>query len=106
MALLMDVSSIVSMVNMTILVTLLAVYANIYRKTKATFTIGLMVFASMLMLHNIIAIYGYFAMAPLYSENLLPSFAGIHIAELVGLVALLSITVWPEGFKTITKQSY
>ncbi len=106
MSLLMDVSSVISMANTTILVTLLAAYTSIYCKTRATFTIGLMVFASMLMLHNIIAIYGYFAMAPLYSENLLPYFAGIHIAELVGLVALLSITVWPEGFKTITKQSY
>jgi hypothetical protein len=105
MALLMDVSSIVSMVNMTILVTLLAVYANIYRKTKATFTIGLMVFAGMLMLHNMIAIYGYIAMAPLYSDDLLPYFVGIHIAELAGLIALLKVTVWPEGIKTITKTS-
>jgi hypothetical protein len=105
MALLMDVSSIVSMVNTVILVVLLAVYANIYRKTGATFTIGLMVFAGMLMLHNIIAIYGYFAMAPLYSDDLLPYFVGIHIAELVGLIALLKVTVWPEGIKSTPKTS-
>jgi uncharacterized membrane protein YgdD (TMEM256/DUF423 family) len=105
MALLMDVSSIVSTVNMVILVILLAVYTNIYRKTGATFTVGLMVFAGMLMLHNLIAIYGYFAMAPLYSENLLPYFVGIHIAELAGLIALLKVTVWPEGIKIIPKAS-
>jgi hypothetical protein len=105
MTLLMDVSSIVSMVNTVILVVLLAVYANIYRKTGATFTIGLMVFAGMLMLHNIIAIYGYFAMAPLYSDDLLPYFVGIHIAELVGLIALLKVTVWPEGIKSTPKTS-
>jgi hypothetical protein len=105
MALLMDVSSIVSMVNTVILVVLLAVYANIYRKTGATFTIGLMVFAGMLMLHNIIAIYGYFAMAPLYSDDLLPYFVGIHIAELAGLIALLKVTVWPEGIKSTPKIS-
>jgi hypothetical protein len=105
MALLMDVSSIVSMVNTVILVVLLAVYANIYRKTGATFTIGLMVFAGMLMLHNIIAIYGYFAMAPLYSDDLLPYFVGIHIAELAGLIALLKVTVWPEGIKSTPKTS-
>jgi hypothetical protein len=100
---LMDVSSIVSMVNMAILVALLAVYANIYRKTGATFTVGLMVFASMLMLHNVIAVYAYFAMAPLYSNDLLPYFVGIHIAELAGLIALLKVTVWPEGVKTTPK---
>jgi hypothetical protein len=103
MAMLMDVSSIVSLVNMAILVALLAVYANIYRKTGATFTVGLMVFASMLMLHNVIAVYAYFAMAPLYSDDLLPYFVGIHIAELAGLIALLKVTVWPEGVKTTPK---
>jgi len=105
MAFLMDISSILSVVNMAILITLLAVYANIYRKTGATFTVGLMVFAGMLMLHNAIAIYGYFAMAPLYSDYLLPYFVGIHIAELAGLVALLKVTVWPEGVRIIPKSS-
>ena len=103
MAILMDVSSIVSTVNIAILVTLLAVYANIYRKTGATFTMGLMIFAGMLVLHNVITIYGYFAMKPLYSDDLLPYFVGIHIAELAGLIALLKVTVWPEGIKTIPK---
>lgn len=103
MALLMDVSSMVSMANMAILVVLLAVYGRIYNKTGATFTIGLMIFAGMLMLHNVIAVYGYFAMAPLYSDDLLPYFVGIHIAELAGLIALLKVTVWPEGVKTTPK---
>lgn len=101
----MDLSSIVSMLNMAILVVLLTVYANIYRKTGATFTVGLIVFASMLMLHNVISVYGYFAMAPLYSEDLLPYFVGIHIAELAGLIALLKVTVWPEGVRTIPNAS-
>jgi hypothetical protein len=102
MALLMDISSLVSMANMAILVALLIVYARIFIKTRATFTIGLAVFAGMLMLHNGIAVYAYFAMALLYSDELLPYFAGIHIAELAGLIALLKVTVWPEGLK-ITK---
>ena len=103
MALLMDVSSLVSMANMAILVALMAVYGRIYSKTGATFTVGLMVFAGMLMLHNVLAVYGYFAMAPLYSDALLPYFVGIHIAELAGLVALLKVTVWPEGVKSTPK---
>jgi hypothetical protein len=100
MTLLMDISSLVSMANMTILVVLLVVYSRIFIKTKATFTVGLAVFAGMLMLHNGIAVYGYFAMAPLYSRELLPYFVGIHIAELIGLIALLKVTVWPQGVKT------
>jgi membrane-bound metal-dependent hydrolase YbcI (DUF457 family) len=100
---LMDASSIISMANVAILVALLAVYGRIYRKTGATFTIGLMIFAGMLMLHNVLAVYGYFAMAPLYSEDLLPYFVGIHIAELAGLIALLKVTMWPQGVKTASK---
>ena len=95
----MDVSSIVSMANMAILISLLAVYGRIYSKTRATFTVGLMVFAGMLMLHNVLAVYAYFAMAPLYSDELLPYFAAIHVAELAGLLALLKVTVWPESVK-------
>ena len=103
MAWMMDVSSLVSMANMAILIALLAVYARIYTKTRATFTVGLMVFAGMLMLHNVLAVYGYFAMAKLYSDELLPYFAGIHVAELAGLIALLKVTVWPEGVKATPK---
>jgi hypothetical protein len=93
------------MANMAILIALLAVYGRIYVKTRATFTIGLMVFAAMLMLHNGLAVYAYFAMAPLYSDQLLPYFAGIHIAELAGLIALLKVTVWPEGVKPTPRTS-
>jgi hypothetical protein len=100
MVLLMDISSIASMVNMAILIILLAMYSKIYIKTRASFTVGLTVFAGMLMLHNGIAVYGYLAMASLYSNELLSYFAGIHIAELAGLIALLKVTVWPEGLKT------
>jgi hypothetical protein len=64
------------MANMTILVVLLVVYSRIFIKTKATFTVGLAVFAGMLVLHNGIAVYRYFAMAPLYSRELLPYFSG------------------------------
>ena len=81
MALLMDISSLVSIANMAVLIALLLVYARIYIKTRATFTVGLAVFAGMLMLHNGIAVYGYFAMAPLYSDELLPYFAGGYMSQ-------------------------
>jgi len=47
----------------------------------------------MLMLHNLIAVYAYLAMASLYPDELLPYFVAIHIAELVGIVALLRVTI-------------
>lgn len=95
MAMLMDVSAAVSLVNIAVLGVLLAMYGRIYASSKAVFTLGLMFFAGMLVLHNAITVYGYFAMAPLYAEPLLPYFLGVHIAELAGIGALLKVTVRP-----------
>ena len=89
----MDISTIISLANVSILLALLTVYVKVYKNTKAIFTIGLMFFASMLMLHNLIAAYAYFVMAPLYAEGLLPYFLGVHIAELAGIGALLKVTL-------------
>ena len=89
----MDVSAIISLVNVGMLAALLTMYVKIYRSSRAIFTIGLMFFASMLIVHNLVAVYAYFAMAPLYNENLLPYFVAIHAAELIGIAALLKITI-------------
>lgn len=90
---LMEVSAGVGIANVVLLIALLTVYAKVYKNTRAVFTIGLMFFAGMLMLHNIIAVYAYFAMQPLYALGLLPYFAVIHIAELAGIAALLKVTL-------------
>ena len=90
---LMEISAGVGIANVVLLIALLTVYAKVYKSTRAVFTIGLMFFAGMLMLHNIIAVYAYFAMQPLYAVGLLPYFAVIHIAELAGIGALLKVTL-------------
>jgi len=90
---LITANAIVALVNIAILIVLLFLYARIYRSSRAKFTVGLMLFVSLLMLHNIIAVYGYFMMEPLYAEALIPYFLAIHIAELGGLSVLLRITL-------------
>ncbi len=89
----MEISAGVGIANVVLLIALLTVYAKVYKSTRAVFTIGLMFFAGMLILHNIIAVYAYFAMQPLYAVGLLPYFAVIHIAELAGIAALLKVTL-------------
>ena len=89
----MGISAIVGLANIGILIALLIIYLRIYNNTKTTFTIGLMFFVCLLMLHNIIAVYAYFAMQQLYSVGLLPYFLGIHIAELAGLSVLFRVTL-------------
>ena len=89
----MEVSAGVGIVNIALLITLFTVYIKVYKRTRAVFTIGLMFFAGMLTLHNIIAVYAYFVMEQLYAEGLLPYLAVIHIAELAGIAALLRVTL-------------
>jgi hypothetical protein len=89
----MIASTAVSVLNVAVLLILLVIYAKTYVKSKAVFTIGLMFFTVMLMLHNLIAVYAYLVMAPLYPDELLPYFVAIHAAELVGIVALLRVTL-------------
>ena len=89
----MDLNTIISIATIIILSVLLYLYSRIYLKIKATFTIGLIFFTTMLIIQNLIVVYAYFAMAPLYAEDLLPYFLIIHIAELVGITGLLKITL-------------
>jgi hypothetical protein len=90
---LIGANAIVASANIAVLIALLVLYARVYRSSKASFTVGLILFASLLMLHNIIAVYGYFIMEPLHAPALVPYFLAIHIAELGGLLVLLRITL-------------
>ncbi len=89
----MGTSAVVGLANIGVLTALLIIYLRVYKNTKATFTIGLIFFVGLLMLHNIIAVYAYFAMEQLYAIVLLPYFVGIHIAELAGVSVLLRVTL-------------
>lgn len=89
----MEISAAIGLTNVALLTALLIVYAKIYKSSRAIFTLGLMFFGAMLILHNLIAVYAYFSMAPLYNEALLPYFVAVHIAELAGIAALLKITI-------------
>jgi hypothetical protein len=90
---LMTISAVVGLANIGILTGLVVIYARVYRTTNAIFTMGLIFFAALLMLHNIIAVYAYFAMEQLYAIGLLPYFVGINIAELAGLSVLFRVTL-------------
>ncbi len=59
----------IALVNVALLISLLTIYARIYKKTKgASLLLTLIFFAGMLILHNLIAVYTYFAMESLYSR--------------------------------------
>ncbi len=90
---LMQLTAVISLINVAILAVLFSIYVRLYKSSKAVFTLGLLFFSIMMMSQNIIAVYAYFAMHTLYSPELHPYILGIHFTELVGLAVLLKITL-------------
>ena len=89
----MTASTIVSGANMIALGVLIGVFAKMYLRTKAQLPLGMIFFAGLLFLHNVIGVYAYFSMMELYAAALLPYLLAVHIAELAGILILLRITL-------------
>ena len=89
----MTARTIVSGANMIALGVLIGVFAKMYSKTKAQLPLGMIFFAGLLFLHNVIGVYAYFSMMELYAAALLPYLLAVHIAELAGILILLKITL-------------
>ncbi len=89
----MTVSTIVSGANLVVLGVLVGVFIKIYSKTKAQLPLGMIFFAGLLFLHNVIGVYAYFSMMELYAAALLPYLLAVHVAELAGILIFLKITL-------------
>ena len=89
----MTASTVVSGANMIALGVLIGVFAKMYSKTKAQLPLGMIFFAGLLFLHNLIGVYAYFSMMELYAAALLPYLLAVHVAELAGILILLKITL-------------
>lgn len=87
------VLSIVSIANMAVLGVLIFIFGKMYGKTKAQLPLGMIVVTSMLFLHNIIGGLAYFSMDQLFSPEIFPYMLGVGIAELIGLLIFLKITL-------------
>jgi len=89
----MTASTIVSGANLVVLGILVGVFIKIYSRTKAQLPLGMIFFAGLLFLHNVIGVYAYFSMTELYAAALLPYLLAVHVAELGGILIFLKITL-------------
>lgn len=80
-------------VNSVILAGLIYLYAKITIRTRASYSIGLVIFAALLMFHNLLTAYAYGTMSPLFGPEALPYLSAVGAAELGGLLVLLKITI-------------
>ena len=93
MALMMDLALLTSATNIVLLVSLLYLYVRTYRKTRAIFTVGLIVFSLLFLIQNGVTIYSYATMAPLFGEGVLPYLFVTGLSQLGGLLVLLKISI-------------
>lgn len=82
-----------SIANMIVLAILMVCFGKMYSRTKAQLPLGMIIFAGMLFLHNIIGAFAYFSMEQLFSHEVFPYMLGVTIAELGGILILLKITL-------------
>jgi len=83
----------VSIANMIVLGIIMCIFGKMYSKTKAQLPLGLILVAGMLFLHNVIGALAYFSMDAFFSPAIFPYMLGVGIAELIGVLIFLKITL-------------
>ncbi len=68
---------------------LLALYAKSYRTVKAPFTLGLLLFAALFLVQNLLAAYSYLTMMGLYPDAVQPYMLGVMALEALALGLML-----------------
>ena len=89
----MGAAIIFAFANSVVLIGLIYLYARIAVKTRATYSVGLAVFAGLLLMNNLLTVFAYAAMAPLSGQDALPFLSGIGALEFAGLLILLKLTL-------------
>jgi hypothetical protein len=93
MDLLILVATLFSTFNVILLVGLIYLYARIAMKTHAGYSAGLLIFSVLLLLHNIVTLFGYTIMGGLYNTQLYPVLVAITVCETGAIIALFRVTV-------------
>lgn len=92
MALLMDVTMYTAAIDALLLLALVAIYLRVYRDTHAQFSLGLTIFATLLLAENILAVYSFLTIASYIAEQFLPFLLTINVAQVLGVSVLLRTT--------------
>ncbi len=86
----LQAAALFSLLNALLLLALLAIYGNSFRKIHAQFTAGLIFFASLFLVQNLIALYSYVTMFMYFAAGV----GGLVLAVTVAQTAGLAILLW------------
>ena len=85
-----DLSAFFSFVNVLLLVGVIWVYGNGYRRIRAEFTAGLLFFAGLFLVQNLLALYSFLAMFMYYASDV----GGFVLAYTIVQTAGLGVLLW------------
>jgi hypothetical protein len=89
----LQASAWLSLINIILLIGLIAVYANSFRKIQAEFTAGLLFFAAFFLVQNLLSFYSYIAMFMYFASGVGTLVLAITITQTAGLAVLLWMSI-------------
>ena len=93
MALLMDLSMYSAGISAVLLFALIVIYSRVYRDTRSSFSLGLVIFALALFAENVVAVYSFLAMAAFIADPYLPFLLTINVIQVLGILVLLRTAI-------------
>ena len=93
MALLMDVAMLFSGLNIVVLISLLYVYGRLAIRSKAVLSVGLVFFAIFLLTQNLLTLFAYYYMEPLFGIETMPILSATAALQFAAYVVLLRFTI-------------
>lgn len=91
MSLVLDGARVAAAVNVVLLCTLLAIWIRTYREIRAPLTLGSIVFATLLLAENVVALWFYFT-APAMPALAVRVMMVLQMLETVGIAVLTYVT--------------
>jgi hypothetical protein len=85
-----EILALFSLLNVLLLIGLIWIYLSSFRKVRAQFTLGLVFFAALFLVQNLIALYSFITMFMYYASGV----TGIVMAITIVQSAGLSIMLW------------
>ena len=92
MAMLMNITAILTLVSTLILAALLYVYSKNLKKIKSNFTVGLLIFALLFLIQNLVSLYYYLTMMNYYTPQVEAHVFILTLLQTIGFIVLLKIT--------------
>lgn len=92
MAMLMNVTAILTGISALLLLGLLYVYYKNLKSIKSKFTVGLFIFAALLLLQNLVSLYYYLTMMDYYVPEVAVHIFILTLLQTIAFAILLKIT--------------